>query len=41
MIRVVVLVVLALLVLRLVVSAVRDRRDPRGRSSGDARGPRT
>jgi hypothetical protein len=40
-IKAVALVVLALLVLRLVVTAFRDRRDPPGRSSGDRRGPRT
>jgi hypothetical protein len=40
-IKAVVLVVLALLVLRLVVAVFRERRGPSGRSSGDARGPRT
>jgi hypothetical protein len=40
-IKAVVLVVLALLVLRLVVAAVRDRPGPRRRSSRDADGPRT
>jgi hypothetical protein len=40
-IKAVVLVVLALLVLRLVVAAFRNPHDPPGRSSRDARGPRT
>jgi len=40
-IKAVVLVVLALLVVRLVVAAFRERRGPHGSSSEDARGPRT
>ena len=41
MIKGVVLVVLALLALRLLVGTFRSRRDPRGRTSRDAAGPRT
>jgi hypothetical protein len=40
-IKAVVLVVLALFVLRLVIAAFRDRRDPPGRSSRDAPRRRT
>jgi hypothetical protein len=40
-IKAVVLVVLALLALRLVAAAFRERRGHAGPSSDDARGPRT
>ena len=40
-IKAIVLLLLALFVLRLVVGAVRDRRDPPPRSSRDVRHPRT
>ncbi|MGZ4649059.1 MAG: hypothetical protein ACXV3A_00735 [Kineosporiaceae bacterium] len=41
MIKAIVLLLLALVVLRLVVGAVRDRRDPPPQSSRDVRRPRT
>ncbi|HVN11666.1 MAG TPA: hypothetical protein VMT69_06215 [Kineosporiaceae bacterium] len=41
MIKVILLLVLALLAVRLIVGAVRDRRDPPRRSSRDDRPPRT